>query len=119
MLAEARMGTPRGRGGARPGPRTAPASFDKYVGRTKHIDDTLDPEWEVKTSTFEIPLLDEDGDELNPPIGESTMKVEVFDHDMIGSDDSLGFLTLEGHDLEVLEQKSRPSELELLRARSC
>ena len=87
---------------------------DKYVGRTKHIDDTLDPEWEVKTSTFEIPLLDEDGDELNPPIGESTMKVEVFDHDMIGSDDSLGFLTLEGHDLEVLEQKSRPSELELL-----
>ena len=87
---------------------------DKFVGRTKHIDDTLDPEWELKTSTFEIPLLDEDGDELNPPISESTARVEVFDHDMIGSDDSLGYLNLDSHDLMVLEQKSRPSELELL-----
>ena len=63
---------------------------------------TLNPEWDLDSSVFEIPLVPGE-----PGIDASKLKIELFDHDTIGSHDSLGELRLDGESspLEiVLEQ---------------
>ena len=60
-------------------------SNDDAVGKTEVIKKTLDPEWNAE---FEITLKEsEDGD---TEIENSNIRFEIFDKDLIGSDDFLG-----------------------------
>jgi Ca2+-dependent lipid-binding protein len=52
---------------------------DREVGQTKVVEKTLDPIWE---SDFELAI--------DPQIGEGTLRVEVFDHDVGSKSDFLG-----------------------------
>jgi hypothetical protein len=70
------------------------------VAETKVIDNTTSPEW---GESFHIPLHEV----LHGPLDESSLVVEVYDHDKLGSHDFLGQITVNGAELAELRQRQR------------
>ena len=78
-----------------------------FAGKTKVKQDTLNPVWDRETSVFEIPLVPGE-----PDIEHSTLKIELFDHDTIGSHDSLGELHVDGYEMNALIENSKIRKFE-------
>lgn len=69
---------------------------EKKVGTTPHIDDTLDPEWDL-----EIFLIKIDTEGPNS-VEQSKLRIECLDWDQYGSDDVLGQIVLNGSQIKEL-----------------
>lgn len=68
------------------------------MGKTAHIDDTLDPVWDLEIFPIKI---DKDGPNS---VEHSTLRVVCFDWDQFGSDDVLGQVELSGlHIMQMAE----------------
>mmetsp|Transcript_24718 Transcript_24718/g.66649 ORF Transcript_24718/g.66649 Transcript_24718/m.66649 type:complete len:1536 (-) Transcript_24718:79-4686(-) len=79
-----------------------------YAGKTPVINDTLNPVWERDSSVFEIPIDTSNDEEFELGIpDDSKLKIELFDHDTLGSHDSLGELKVDAHEIHALVEKSR------------
>ncbi|CAM9933383.1 unnamed protein product, partial [Scytosiphon promiscuus] len=74
---------------------------DKKVGKTAHIDDTLDPAWDLEIFPVRI---DKDGPDS---IEQSTLRVVCFDWDQFGSDDVLGQIELKGWQIMQLAENGK------------
>lgn len=71
---------------------------DKKVGKTAHIDDTLDPVWDLEIFSVRF---DQDGPNS---VEESTLRIVCFDWDQFGSDDVLGQIELAGWQIKQLAE---------------
>ncbi|CAM9308484.1 unnamed protein product [Ectocarpus sp. 4 AP-2014] len=73
---------------------------DELVGKTAHINDTLDPVWDLEIFAFKV---DEDGPNS---VEKSTLRVVCLDWDQFGSDDVLGQIELTGSQInQLMESK--------------
>ena len=67
------------------------------IGRTRVIDNDLNPKW---NEVFEIPINDD--------FSKSWIRFEIYDDDLIGSDEFLGQVNFQGH--EVLDRCTKASK---------
>ena len=65
----------------------------RLVGQTKVVKNNVNPVW---GETFSIPLA------LHSTITDSTLLIEVYDHDNLSQHDLLGIATISGNDLRAL-----------------
>lgn len=78
---------------------------DKRIGKTAHIDDTLDPAWDLEIFSVRV---DQDGPNS---IEHSTLRVVCFDWDQFGSDDVLGQIELTGPQVKQLAESKDGDEV--------
>lgn len=78
---------------------------DKKIGKTVHIDDTLDPVWDLEIFSVRI---DQDGPNS---IEESTLRIVCVDWDQFGSDDVLGQIELAGSQIKQLAESKDGDEV--------
>lgn len=71
---------------------------DKKAGKTVHIDDTLDPVWDLEIFVIKI-----DAEGPNS-VEQSTLRIECLDWDQFGSDDVLGQIELKGWQIQELAE---------------
>ncbi|CAN0502247.1 unnamed protein product, partial [Ectocarpus sp. 12 AP-2014] len=69
---------------------------DELVGKTAHINDTLDPVWDLEIFAFKV---NKDGPNS---VEKSTLRVVCLDWDQFGSDDVLGQIELTGSQIKQL-----------------
>lgn len=69
---------------------------NKKVGTTAHIDDTLDPVWDLEIFAIKVDAEGPNSVEL------STLRIECLDWDQVGSDDVLGQIELSGSQIMQL-----------------
>lgn len=73
---------------------------DKKAGKTVHIDDTLDPVWDLEIFVVKI-----DAEGPNS-VEQSTLRIECLDWDQFGSDDVLGQIELKGWQIRELAENN-------------
>lgn len=73
---------------------------DKKAGKTVHIDDTLDPVWDLEIFVVKI-----DAEGPNS-VEQSTLRIECLDWDQFGSDDVLGQIELKGWQIRDLAENN-------------
>ena len=69
---------------------------DQRIGKTVHIDDTLDPVWDLEIFSVKV---DNDGPKS---IEQSTLRIVCLDWDQFGSDDVLGQIELAGWQIQQM-----------------
>lgn len=77
---------------------------DELVGKTTHINDTLDPVWDLEIFAFKV---DEDGPNS---VEQSTLRVVCLDWDQFGSNDVLGQIELTGSQIKQLVESKDGDE---------
>ncbi len=77
---------------------------DRRIGKTVHIDDTLDPVWDLEIFSVKV---DKDGPNS---IEQSTLRVVCLDWDQFGSDDVLGQIELAGWQIQQLAESKDGDE---------
>eukprot|EP00752_Nemacystus_decipiens_P010238 g9122.t1 len=78
---------------------------DKRIGKTVHIDDTLDPTWDLEIFSVRV---DQDGPNS---VEESTLRIVCLDWDQFGSDDVLGQIELAGSQIKQLAESKDGDEV--------
>lgn len=78
---------------------------DKKIGKTAHIEGTLDPIWDLEIFFVKI---DQDGPNS---IEESTLRIVCLDWDQFGGDDVLGQIELTGQQIKQLTQSKDGDEV--------
>lgn len=78
---------------------------DKRIGKTVHIDDTLDPVWDLEIFSVRV---DQEGPNS---IEESTLRIVCLDWDQFGSDDVLGQIELTGSQIKQLAESKDGDEV--------
>lgn len=73
---------------------------DKKMGKTVHIDDTLDPVWDLEIFVIKVDV------EGPNSIDQSTLRLECLDWDQFGSDDVLGQIELKGWQIRELAESN-------------
>ncbi|CAB1111735.1 unnamed protein product [Ectocarpus sp. CCAP 1310/34] len=77
---------------------------DELVGKTAHINNTLDPVWDLEIFAFKV---DKDGPNS---VEKSTLRVVCLDWDQFGSDDVLGQIELTGPQIKQLVESKDGDE---------
>lgn len=77
---------------------------DRRIGKTVHIDDTLDPVWDLEIFSVKV---DEDGPNS---IEQSMLRIVCLDWDQFGSDDVLGQIELAGWQIQQLAESKDGDE---------
>lgn len=78
---------------------------DKKIGKTAHIDDTLDPVWDLEIFSTRV---DQEGPSS---IEQSTLRIVCLDWDQFGSDDVLGQIELAGWQVKQLAESKDGDEV--------
>lgn len=77
---------------------------EELVGKTAHINDTLDPVWDLEIFAFKV---DKDGPNS---VEKSTLRVVCLDWDQFGCDDVLGQIELTGSQIKQLVESKDGDE---------